>query len=78
VTLADLAPGRWGTVHSLRAQGILRQRLLDLGLVPGTPVQLQFVDRGGTLAAYYVRGAVLALRRSTAEQVLVSPQGELL
>jgi ferrous iron transport protein A len=75
VTLADLTRGQRGRVKDLRAHGLLRQRLLDLGLVPGTPIQVKFVGRGGSPAAYYLRGSLFALRRETAEQILVELEG---
>jgi len=78
VTLADLTRGQWGLVQGLSAQGTLRQRLLDLGLVPGTPVQALFAAKGGSPTAYYVRGSVFALRGDTASQVLVEPKEEAL
>lgn len=58
------------------AEAVLRQRLFDLGLVPGTLMQVRFIGRKGNLAAYYVRGSVLALRRSTAQQVLIRSEGD--
>ena len=32
-TLADLLPGEKGTVRALKAEGSMRRRLLDLGLI---------------------------------------------
>ncbi|MBC7325020.1 MAG: ferrous iron transport protein A, partial [Moorella sp. (in: Bacteria)] len=37
-SLCHLEPGSTGEVVSLRARGLSRRRLLDLGLVPGTKV----------------------------------------
>ena len=74
MTLADLTRGQWGVVEMVSAEAVLRQRLFDLGLVPGT-LQVRFIGRKGNLAAYYVRGSVLALRRSTAQQVLIRSRG---
>ncbi|HHT41810.1 MAG TPA: ferrous iron transport protein A [Firmicutes bacterium] len=76
MTLADLTRGQWGVVEMVSAEAVLRQRLFDLGLVPGTLVQVRFIGRKGNLAAYYVRGSVLALRRSTAQQVLIRSEGD--
>ena len=36
--LNDMTPGRTATVTELKTQGSMRRRLLDIGLVPGTPV----------------------------------------
>lgn len=76
MTLADLDRGQQGIVEALAAEGVLRQRLLDLGLVPGTCVQVQFVGAGGRLAAYRVRGSVFALRRAAAAHILIRAEEE--
>lgn len=73
MTLADLAPGESGIIVSISAEGILRQRLLDLGLVPRTFITACFASRGGDPVAYAARGAVLALRLSTASKVIITP-----
>lgn len=75
MTLAELKPGESGIVEKITAQGILLQRLLDLGMVPKTKVEALFTSRGGDPVAYLVRGAVLALRLSTARQVIIAPYG---
>ena len=62
VPLDALRPGQHGTVAQLRLQGALLQRLLDLGLIPGTRVVCQGHSPAGDPAAYLIRGAVIALR----------------
>ncbi|MBE3585034.1 MULTISPECIES: FeoA family protein [Desulfofundulus] len=71
--LSELPTGQWGRVISLNARGMIRYRLLDLGLVPDTTVQA--VRRGplGDPIVYRIRGALIALRREEAGQVLVTP-----
>lgn len=49
----------------------LRQRLLDLGFVPGTRVEVLFASPLGDPVAYRVEGAVVALRRGVARWVSV-------
>ena len=51
--------------------GLERNRLLDLGLVPGTVVTVDLVSPSGSPTAYRVRGASIALRREQAERVLI-------
>lgn len=64
-TLVDLPPGRTAEVVGLSpaCRGIQRRRLLDLGVVPGTPVEAELTATGGDPTAYRVRGALIALRR---------------
>lgn len=75
MTLADLVPGEKGAIEAINTQGSLRQRLMDLGLIPGTQIQTRFVSRQGDPVAYSVRGTVLALRLSTARNVVVRSFG---
>lgn len=70
-TLADLPPGTQAKVLSLKAEGALRRRLLDLGLVPGTVVTAIGKSPAGDPAAYRIRGAVMALRTEVAVLIRV-------
>lgn len=56
--------------------GLERNRLLDLGLVPGTTVTLDLISPSGSPTAYRVRGASIALRREQAERVLIRKSKE--
>jgi len=73
LTMAGLAPGTQAQVQSLDADGSLRRRLLDLGLVPGTVVASIGRSPAGDPTAYRIRGAVMALRAEVASQVRVLP-----
>lgn len=52
-------------------RGLERNRLLDLGVVPGTIVNIELVSPFGSPIAYRIRGASIALRRQQAELVLI-------
>ncbi len=73
-TLADARPGE--TVHvadiSRACQGAQRRRLLDLGVVPGTPITRELTSAGGDPVAYRIRGALIALRSSQADWIHVA------
>lgn len=73
--LADLAQGASGEVAGLSpdCQGLSRRRLLDLGLTPGTQVEVALDNTFGDPRAFRVRGTTVALRRQQAEQVLIRP-----
>lgn len=68
VTLADLVPGDSARVRRLSpaCRGAQRRRLLDLGVVPGTEIGVEFRSAGGDPIAYRIRGALIALRSSQA------------
>ena len=73
LSLAELAPDERGRVIALARtlRGTQRRRLLDLGIVPGTPVAVEMRSASGDPTAYEVRGATLGLRREQAAKVLV-------
>lgn len=70
-TLWDLAPGQRAIVERLSAPEDIRRRLRDIGLIQGTSVECVGRSPLGDPAAYAVRGAVMALRRSDADRVEV-------
>jgi DtxR family Mn-dependent transcriptional regulator len=52
-------------------RGVERRRMLDLGLVPGTEIEVVRRAPGGDPVAYRIRGAVLALRREQADEIRI-------
>lgn len=70
-SLADLRPGGHAAVSSLRLGGAMRRRLLDIGLTGGTPVECVSRSPGGGMAAYRIRGAVIAIRDADAREIAV-------
>ncbi len=71
VNLYNLPVGKTAVVTSLSAEGITRRRMMDLGLVPGTEVAALRCSPFKDPKAFKIRGAVIALRREEACQVLV-------
>ena len=64
-TLADVDRGEKARVLGIHSglQGPQRRRLLDLGLVPGTVVEVELASPGEDPVAYRIRGALIALRK---------------
>ncbi len=71
--LNKLKPGAQGRVMQVNATGAIRQRLLDMGLLPGVVVRVERSAPGGDPVWIQVQGAQLALRKKEAESVLVTP-----
>jgi DtxR family Mn-dependent transcriptional regulator len=71
--LDALHPGESAEVIRLAAtvQGPSRRRLLDLGVVPGTVIRADLSSASGDPMAYRIRGALIALRRVQAHEILV-------
>ena len=76
--LADLAPGSVCQIVSLELSGLLRRRILDLGIVPGTLIRCIRRGPSGDPTAYLVRETLIALRSEDAAQISVRklPNGE--
>lgn len=71
IGLSDLAAGASGRVVELLANGPMRQRLYDLGIVPGTTVERLMSSPAGDPICYRVRGAMIALRAQDAAGIRV-------
>ena len=69
--LADLSPGSACQIVSLELSGLLRRRILDLGIVPGTMIRCIRRGPSGDPTAYLVRETLIALRREDAAQISV-------
>lgn len=71
VPLCSLPVGARGVIVAVRAGDAVGQRLLDLGLLPGTPVAVLRRAPLGDPSVYELRGYQLCLRRSEAERIRV-------
>ena len=71
MSLAELRPGQGATVAKIGATGALRQRLLDMGVLPETPIEVERVGLGGDPFWVRCQGARLALRRNEASSIMV-------
>lgn len=72
MTLDQLEPGQAATIDGVGGSGPFRRRLLELGLVPGTPIERTGQSPFGDPLSFRVRGAVLCLRRNDASAVAVA------
>ncbi len=71
--LTSLEAGGTGTVAEILVAPENRGRLLEMGLLGGTPVQLVRFAPMGDPVEIKVRGYHLTLRKQEAEQILVTP-----
>lgn len=74
-TLADIPVGESAKVVRLApaCQGVQRRRLMDLGVVPDTAIEVERASMTGDPLAYRIRGALIALRLEQATVVEVVP-----
>lgn len=72
-TLTSIQPGTCGTILEISLNEESRSRLMELGLVIGTEVELlRFAPLGDPLEIRF-RGCHLTLRKHEADQILVQP-----
>ena len=72
--LASLQAGRAATVCEIKVPPENRGRLLEMGLLVGTPVELVRFAPLGDPVEIKVRGYHLTLRKHEAEQIWVKPR----
>jgi len=69
--LSDLPAGSRASLVEVGGERSFRRRLMELGLLPGTPLALVRRVDVGDLIEVEVRGCHLSLRRSDARHVVV-------
>jgi ferrous iron transport protein A len=70
--LGLLAPGERGVVQRVACARPVARRLLEMGLLPGTPVQVVRVAPFGDPIELSLRGFALSIRRSEAMGIEIS------
>lgn len=69
--LSHLEEGQSALVLEIKLTGSMARRLQDLGMVPGTCIRCERIAPAGSPTAYCIRGAMVALRRSDADNILM-------
>ncbi len=67
--LSELKPGEACEIRELRLYGGMRRRLRDLGLLPGVRLQCAFTAPSGSPMAFWVKGAMIALRKNDCKRI---------
>jgi ferrous iron transport protein A len=73
VRLSQLPLRQSATLLKIGGTRAFRRRLMELGLVPGTPVQVVNVSPLGDPIELQVREGRLSIRRREAESLMVHP-----
>lgn len=74
ISLKEMQPGQKAHIKELLATGSIRRRLLDLGLVEGTEIKCVGKSPAGDPSAFYIRGAVIALRSEDSCNVMAEAE----
>lgn len=72
IPLNQLSIGQKAQVTKLTSSGTTRRRMLDLGLIDGTEIVPLYKSPSGNPIAYFIRGAVVALRTDVSSLILVT------
>ena len=75
-SILDLKKGERSCIAGVQGTGSIRQRLLDMGLMPRQSIELTRIAPGGAPLWIQIGSSHLALRREEAALVLLS-DGEL-
>jgi Fe2+ transport system protein FeoA len=70
--LADLVPGESGVIAGISGDPAIARRLMELGLVPGTPVEVVRLAPLGDPVELRIRQIHLSIRRSEANRIRVA------
>ncbi len=71
MTLDNVKPGQGGVILSIGGQGLLRRRLLDMGLTPNTKVKVRKVAPMGDPIELSLRNYVLTIRKEEASKIVL-------
>ena len=71
LSLNSLRPGEYGVLREILMPGEAKARMEELGLLPETELSCLYRAPHASPAAYAVGGAVFALRKKDAAQIVV-------
>jgi Fe2+ transport system protein FeoA len=69
--LRELDPGDEGRIVKIGGSGSIRRRMMDMGVVKGTPFRVERVAPLGDPMEILIKGYHLSLRREEAAQITV-------
>ena len=72
--LNELEQNQTGEVRKILSEPEMKRRFQDIGLICGTKVTCVGKGPFGDPKAYEIRGAVVAIRNSDAEQIEICPE----
>ena len=78
LTLDRLLINQSAIVAKINSSGLMRRRLMDIGIVPGTKLKCVLSSPIGNPRAYFVKESLIALRTKDAMEIEVDLIWELL
>lgn len=71
ISLDTLRPGQKGQITAIKGSGAVHRRLLDMGLVKGSAIEVERVAPLGDPIEVKIKGYHLSLRKEEAANVIV-------
>ena len=71
MTLDEVKPGMPVVIETVGGKGLLRRRLLEMGLTPKTKIKVRKVAPMGDPIEVYLRSYVLTLRKDDASKIAI-------
>lgn len=71
MTLNQLKPGEKGIVTRIDTVGVLKRRLIDMGITPGVTIMVRKVAPLGDPIEINLRGYELTLRKAEAQSIML-------
>lgn len=71
ISLKEMQPGQKARIKEILSSGSMRRRLLDIGLIKGTKIECVGKSPAGDPLAFYIRGAVIAIREEDCRNIIV-------
>lgn len=75
INISEMNPGDRAVIKSIQSKGSMRRRLLDIGLVENTKIECVGKSPGKDPLAYYIRGAVIAIRSEDGKNIIAKRCG---
>ncbi len=71
-TLDTLKPGEKARITKVRVKGVARRKLMDMGMVAGTEIELVRNAPLGDPMDYNIKGYHLSIRKEEAKQIFIN------
>ena len=75
-SMTEMKLGERGTVVRLQVKDSLKRRLQDIGLIEGCQLECALQSPGKDPMAYWIRGALIALRNEDCENILLKKEDD--
>ena len=70
-TLNEMAPGKKGRILKVGGQGVMKKRIVDMGMVPGAEVEVERYAPLGDPIEIKIKGYHLSLRKEDASMIMI-------